>query len=130
MAKVALKYRSAINEITANKSLKLRKFELDDDNWKIISNLLQVLKVGDSFFNSSQILIVCVRYIKMRHFFSRKTKFQQSQMLFQLWTALTQCSVMPPLSHSLYPSSMRSRSLAKASISTIRKLIYLMCIAL
>ena len=40
MAKVALKYRSAIDEITANKSLKLRKFELDDDDWKIISDLL------------------------------------------------------------------------------------------
>ena len=93
MAKVALKYRSAIDEITANKSLKLRKFELDDDDWKIIRDLLRVLKVGSSFFNSSQILIVHVRYIKMQHFFSRKTKFQQSQMLFRLWTTLTRCSV-------------------------------------
>jgi hypothetical protein len=39
MAKVALKYRLAIDNITANKSLKLHKFELDDDDWKIIGNL-------------------------------------------------------------------------------------------
>ena len=46
MAKVALKYRSAVDNITANKSLKLRKYELDDDDWKIIGDLLRVLKVG------------------------------------------------------------------------------------
>jgi hypothetical protein len=49
MAKAALKYHSAIDDITANKSLKLRKFELDDDDWKIIGDLLRVLKVGSSF---------------------------------------------------------------------------------
>jgi hypothetical protein len=51
MAKVALKYRLAIDDITANKSLKLRKFELDDDDWKIIGDLLRVLKVGHSSLN-------------------------------------------------------------------------------
>jgi hypothetical protein len=45
MAKVAVKYRPAINDITANKSLKLRKYELDDDDWKIIRDLIKVLKV-------------------------------------------------------------------------------------
>ena len=45
MMKIALKYRSAIDDITANKSLKLRKFELDDKDWKIIRDLLRVLKV-------------------------------------------------------------------------------------
>jgi hypothetical protein len=45
MAKVAVKYRPAIDNITADKSLKLRKYELDDDDWKIIGDLLRVLKV-------------------------------------------------------------------------------------
>jgi hypothetical protein len=40
MAKVALKYCFAIDDITANKSLKLRKYELDDNDWKIIGDLL------------------------------------------------------------------------------------------
>jgi hypothetical protein len=45
MAKVAIKYHPAIDDITANKPLKLHKFELDDDDWKIITDLLRVLKV-------------------------------------------------------------------------------------
>jgi len=82
MVKVALKYCLAIDDITTNKSLKLCKFKLDNDDWKIIGDLLQVLKVGCSLFNSFQILIVHVRYIKMQLFFSLKTEFQQLQMLF------------------------------------------------
>jgi hypothetical protein len=45
MVKMALKFRSAIDDITANKSLKLRKYELDDDEWKIVGDLIRVLKV-------------------------------------------------------------------------------------
>ena len=43
MVKMALKFHPAI--ITADKSLKLHKYELDDDDWKVIGDLLQVLKV-------------------------------------------------------------------------------------
>lgn len=45
MLVMAIKYRSAIDNITANKALKLRKYELDNDDWKIISDLIWVLKV-------------------------------------------------------------------------------------
>ena len=45
MAKMALKYRCVIDDITANKVLKLRKYELDDDDWVIVGDLLRVLKV-------------------------------------------------------------------------------------
>lgn len=45
MLVMALKYRLAIDNITANKALKLRKYELDNDDWKIISDLVRVLKV-------------------------------------------------------------------------------------
>jgi len=45
MLVMALKYRSAIDNITANKALKLRKYELDDDDWKILLDLIRVLKV-------------------------------------------------------------------------------------
>ena len=41
---MAVKYCLAIDNITANKALKLRKYELDDDDWKIISDLIRVLK--------------------------------------------------------------------------------------
>lgn len=42
---MAIVYRSVIDDVTANKALKLRKFELDDEDWQIISDLLRVLKV-------------------------------------------------------------------------------------
>ena len=45
MLVMAIKYHLAIDNITANKALKLRKYELDNDDWKIISDLIQVLKV-------------------------------------------------------------------------------------
>ena len=40
MVKMAYRLRPAIDDITANKSLKLRKYELDDDDWKVIGDLL------------------------------------------------------------------------------------------
>jgi len=45
MLSVALKYRKPIDIITADKGLKLRKFELDDDEWKVIDDLVDVLEV-------------------------------------------------------------------------------------
>lgn len=48
MVKMALRYRQAVNDITANKALKLRKYELDDNDWLIVGDLLHVLKVSVS----------------------------------------------------------------------------------
>ena len=45
MVAMALKYRQAIDDITGNKGLKLRQYELDDDDWSVIADLLRVLKV-------------------------------------------------------------------------------------
>lgn len=45
MLKVALDYRTAIDDITVNKTLKLRRFELDEQEWEVVVNLLRVLKV-------------------------------------------------------------------------------------
>jgi hypothetical protein len=56
MVKMAYTFRPAIDYITADKSLKLRKYELDDDDWKIIGDLLRVLKVG---FSSNGVLLRC-----------------------------------------------------------------------
>lgn len=41
----AIKYRVAIDSITADKALKLQKFELDDTEWKIVQDLVSVLEV-------------------------------------------------------------------------------------
>ncbi|KAI9451886.1 hypothetical protein F5148DRAFT_986311 [Russula earlei] len=42
---MALQYHLAVDNITANKALKLQKYELDDDDWEIISDLVHVLKI-------------------------------------------------------------------------------------
>ena len=46
MLRFALKYRAAIDSVTADKSLKLRKYELDNDEWKIVRDLVLVLEVS------------------------------------------------------------------------------------
>ena len=45
MLKIALEYCEVVDDITANKSLKLQKYELDDEDWDILNDLLCVLKV-------------------------------------------------------------------------------------
>jgi hypothetical protein len=45
MLRFAVKYRIVIDSTTADKSLKLRKFELDNDDWKIVNNLVSILEV-------------------------------------------------------------------------------------
>jgi hypothetical protein len=47
MMAFALKYRAPIDSITADKSMKnLRKFELDDNEWSVIQELVSILKVS------------------------------------------------------------------------------------
>ena len=40
-----IKYCDVIDTVTVDKSLKLWKFELDNDDWKIIQDLVSVLEV-------------------------------------------------------------------------------------
>jgi hypothetical protein len=66
MLNVAVEYREVIDDITANKSLKLRQYKLDDEGWDIIKDLLRVLKV-----NFTHLLWIysniCFRCIRRRH---------------------------------------------------------------
>ncbi|KAK7034801.1 hypothetical protein R3P38DRAFT_2518453, partial [Favolaschia claudopus] len=48
----AAKYRPVIDAITSDKSYKLRKYELDDDEWKIIDDLIHVFKTATLYFSS------------------------------------------------------------------------------
>jgi hypothetical protein len=45
MMRFSLTYRKAIDIITADKTLKLRKYELDNDDWLIVEDLVAVLEV-------------------------------------------------------------------------------------
>jgi hypothetical protein len=46
----ARKYWMAIDSLTADKTFKLRQFELDHDDWDIIDDLISVLEVRLQFF--------------------------------------------------------------------------------
>lgn len=45
MMKFVLAYKNVIDRITADKSLKLRKYELDNEDWGIIKDLVAILEV-------------------------------------------------------------------------------------
>jgi len=50
MLQFALEYRKPIDIITADKLLKLRKYELDDEDWNIIKDLVAVLEANFHVF--------------------------------------------------------------------------------
>jgi len=50
MLSFAIKYCTAIDAMTANKSVKLWKFELDDEEWTIAEDLVAVLLVSIVFY--------------------------------------------------------------------------------
>jgi hypothetical protein len=45
MLAFAITYRKAIDTVTAHKALKLHRFELDDEDWGIIQELVDILEV-------------------------------------------------------------------------------------
>jgi hypothetical protein len=45
MVDVAVKYRAAVDEMAADKALGLRAHELGDDEWSLLEDLLEILKV-------------------------------------------------------------------------------------
>jgi hypothetical protein len=45
MLRFVLAYREAVDQITADKALKLRRYELDNDDWLIVEDLVSVLEV-------------------------------------------------------------------------------------
>jgi hypothetical protein len=45
MLDFAYKYRKAYNEITSNRNMNMRIYELSDEDWKIVKDLAAVLKV-------------------------------------------------------------------------------------
>jgi hypothetical protein len=45
MLHFVIKYRQPVDAITADKTLKLRKYELDNEDWTIVGDLVTVLEV-------------------------------------------------------------------------------------
>jgi hypothetical protein len=45
MLSFAYTYRDAYNELTSNREMKMRKYEIEDQEWEIVKQLADVLKV-------------------------------------------------------------------------------------
>ena len=45
MVAFAYDYKDAVNEITSIRELKLRKYKIDEDEWEILQQLCDILKV-------------------------------------------------------------------------------------
>lgn len=45
MLSFALEFREAVDNLASNRTMDLRKLELDDGEWKIVTQLCDVLKV-------------------------------------------------------------------------------------
>jgi len=74
MLQFVIKYRKAIDAITADKSLKLCKYKLDNDDWQIIHDLVSVLAVCGCLYWMFRPLdtdIVCQQYKHATLFFSQ-----------------------------------------------------------
>lgn len=90
MLKFALKYRLAIDAITADKAYKLRKFELDDEEWAIITELNTVLEVSGSIV-TSQLFFPLIANL------STAQKFEQATLFFSQDTVFTIANVIPSM---------------------------------
>ena len=58
-----LTYRKAVNQVTADKDLKLRKYELDNNGWAIVGDLISVLekyKKATVFFSQDGASVVAM----------------------------------------------------------------------
>lgn len=67
-------YREAYDEITANRETNLRDYELSEEEWKILKDLSEVLKVCDDSCNFILLYIMFLQVFKdATLFFSRST---------------------------------------------------------
>jgi len=79
MLQFASNYRVAIDGITADKSLKLRKFELDDGDWEVIDDLVLVLSVCYSLS-----CMVCDSHSPY-HSYTKKQLFSSRAPRYRSW---------------------------------------------
>jgi hypothetical protein len=59
MLNFAIDYRAAIDAITSNRDLNLRKYELEDNEWVIAVNLRDTLKVCTVLFYCAILSLNC-----------------------------------------------------------------------
>jgi hypothetical protein len=69
MLKFALTFREALDTITGEKDMKLRKYEMDEEEWEIACQLREVLKVGPD------VVYCCSLHLSVNQVFKDATLF-------------------------------------------------------
>lgn len=85
MLEFIIEYRVPINTMTADQSLNLRKYEVDDDEWVIAEKLQDILKVCSAF--QTIMFSLCLALLISRSGFQRR-----NTLLFSGQCAITQRS--------------------------------------
>lgn len=87
MLSFAYTYRDAYNELTGNRDMKMRKYEIEDVEWEIVKQLADVLKVS-RLISSRKALLLCSRSSRMPppSFLVRHLTLLRS---YWLWITLT-----------------------------------------
>ena len=81
-----LKYRCAIDQVTADKVLKLRKYELDNDDWDIVEDLVAVLEVRHYHLTNYMHYLYIILYRPTKRLPSIFLKTEQAlRVLSRLW---------------------------------------------
>lgn len=96
MLEFAIEFREALDTITGDKEMKLRKYEMDSEEWEIAHQLRDVLKVsiGPVLVSKlTQQLLPPVRSSRTQLCFSREIVSRTWQPLFPLWDTLTMSSL-------------------------------------
>jgi hypothetical protein len=84
MLSFALEYRTVIDNMTADKALKLREFELEEEDWLIVEELVAILQVTTVVYHLLMVLTPLHRNTKTPRSFSPRS-LQVLQPLFLLW---------------------------------------------
>ena len=88
MLSFAHTYRAAYNEITANRDMGMRALELSIEDWKIVKDLADVLKVSKRCRTRQHCTHELDRYLRMQHC-SFRVRRQILQRSFRPWTIST-----------------------------------------
>ena len=64
MLNFAYAYRDAYNELTGNRDMKMRKYEIEDHEWEIVKQLADVLKVSSLILSTGHYITNLRSFLK------------------------------------------------------------------
>jgi hypothetical protein len=116
MLDFAVEHITAIDTITGDRDMKLRQYELSEEDWDIARQLRDVLKVHGYFFVTFCAPNRLIRSSKTRHYFFHEVH-PTSRALYLPWITLMR--TLPPLQlNMITPLQSRLPSQSRKKLST------------